>query len=162
RRQHNIVWIGRLEPQKDPLLALRTIQMLGETAHLTMLGEGSLHAEVNRHVAALKLGRRVSLAGHVAEIESYLASADALLITSRYEGGPAVAVEALALDVPVVSTDCSYLLQDLLKTPESGRIVSSRDPADLAAALVAVCGQSRPPDELRALAEPFEPEARAK
>jgi len=161
RRQRNIVWIGRLEPQKDPLLALRVMQVLGETAHLTMLGEGSLYTEVKRQVRALKLDNRVTLAGHVSQIESYLASADALLITSRYEGGPAVAVEALALDVPVVSTDCSYLLQDLLKTPESGRIVASRDPGDLAAALVAVFGQSRLPDELRALAKPFEPGARA-
>jgi glycosyltransferase involved in cell wall biosynthesis len=88
--------------------------------------------------------------------------ADALLITSRFEGGPAVAVEALAMDVPVVSTDCSYLLQDLLKTPESGQIVASRDPVDLAAALLAVCSRPRAPESLRKLATPFEPEACAK
>lgn len=160
--RHNILWIGRLEPQKDPLLALRTLLALGPSARLTMLGEGSLRAEVERQAVALKLGSNLMLMGHVAEIESHLAGADALLITSRYEGGPAVAVEALAMDVPVVSTDCSYLLQDLLKTPESGRIVASRDPIDLAAALLAVCGQSRAPDGLRKLAAPFEPEARAK
>ncbi|HWY66255.1 MAG TPA: glycosyltransferase, partial [Rhizomicrobium sp.] len=145
RRQgpHNILWIGRLEAQKDPLLALKTLQALDAPAHLTMLGEGSLRADIEHQVAVLKLRDRVRLAGHVHEIESYLASADALLITSRYEGGPAVAVEALAMDVPVVSTDCSYLLHDLLKTPESGRIVASRDPADLAAALCAVRDQTR-------------------
>ncbi|HTC84980.1 MAG TPA: glycosyltransferase [Rhizomicrobium sp.] len=161
-RHHNILWIGRLEPQKDPLLALKTLLALGASAHLTMLGEGSLHAEVERHVAALKLEGRVKLMGHVPEIESYLATADALLITSRYEGGPAVAVEALAMDVPVISTDCSYLLHDLLKSPESGKIVASRDPIDLAAALLAVCAKSRAPEGLRMLARPFEPEARAK
>ena len=161
-RQHGILWIGRLEPQKDPLLALKTLQALGASAHLTMLGDGSLRAEIERQIAALKLEGRVSLMGHVSEIESHLAAADALLITSRYEGGPAVAVEALAMGVPVVGTDCSYLLQDLLKTPESGRIVASRDPVDLAAALLAVCGQPRAPESLRALAVPFEPQARAK
>jgi glycosyltransferase involved in cell wall biosynthesis len=162
RRRHNILWIGRLESQKDPLLALKTLQALDASAHLTMLGDGSLRADIGHQIAVLKLKDRVSLAGHVREIESYLASADALLITSRYEGGPAVAVEALAMDVPVVSTDCSYLLNDLLKTPESGRIVASRDPADLAAALAAVCTQTRSPQGLRLLAAPFEPQARAK
>jgi glycosyltransferase involved in cell wall biosynthesis len=73
-----------------------------------------------------------------------------------------VAVEALAMDVPVVSTDCSYLLQDLIKTPESGRVLASRNPVDLAAALLAVCGQQPAPEGLRKLATPFEPEARAK
>ena len=162
RGSRNFLWIGRLEPQKDPLLALKTLQAMGGAAHLTMLGDGGLRADVERQITALKLAGRVMLVGHVPEIESYLAAADALLITSRYEGGPAVAVEALAMDVPVVATDCSYLLQDLLKTPESGRIVESRDPVDLAAALAAVCGQARRPQGLQALAVPFEPRARAK
>jgi len=161
-RRANILWIGRLEPQKDPLLALKTLQAMGAGARLTMLGDGALRADVERQVAALKLEDRVQMLGHVHEIESHLAAADALLITSRYEGGPAVAVEALAMDVPVVSTDCSYLLQDLIKTPESGRIVASRDPVDLAAALLAVCGQKPVPEGLRKLAMPFEPQARAK
>jgi glycosyltransferase involved in cell wall biosynthesis len=159
-RRTNILWIGRLESQKDPLLALRTLQAMG--GRLTMLGDGSLRAEVEQQVVALKLENRVRLLGHVPDIESHLAAADALLITSRYEGGPAVAVEALAMDVPVVSTDCSYLLQDLIKTPESGRIVASRNPVDLAAALLAVCGQQPAAEGLRKLATPFEPEARAK
>ena len=162
RGNRNFLWIGRLEPQKDPLLALKIMQALGPSARLTMLGDGTLRAEVERQVAALRLESRVKLMGHVSEIESYLAAADALLITSRYEGGPAVAVEALAMDVPVVSTDCSYLLHDLLKTPESGRIVASRDAIDLAAALLAVGGQQRAPEGLRDLAAPFEPKARAK
>jgi glycosyltransferase involved in cell wall biosynthesis len=162
RPQQNLVWIGRLESQKDPLLALQTVLVLGGSAHLTMLGDGSLRAELERQVVALKLEDRVTLMGHVPRIEEYLAPADALLITSRYEGGPAVAVEALALEVPVVSTDCSYLLHDLLKTPESGRIVASRGPVELAAALLEVCAQARGPEDLRKLAMPFEPQARAK
>jgi glycosyltransferase involved in cell wall biosynthesis len=97
--------------------------------------------------------------GHVREIEPYLAQADALLITSRYEGGPAVAVEALAAGLPVVSTDCSFLLRDLLATPQAGRIVVSRNPAKLAAALNQVCQQPRTPEVLRALIAPFEPHA---
>lgn len=161
-RRTNILWIGRLEPQKDPLLALKTLQAMGTSARLTMLGDGALRPDVERQVVALKLQDRVQLLGHVRDIESYLAAADALLITSHYEGGPAVAVEALAMDVPVVGTDCSYLLQDLIKTPESGRIVASRDALDLAAALLAVCGQQPAPEGLRKLATPFEPAARAK
>jgi len=108
---------------------------------------------------AMNLRDRVHLVGHVREIEPYLARADALLITSRYEGGPAVAVEALAAGLPVVSTDCSHLLRDLLTSAQAGRLVASRKPADLAAALEEVCAQPRAPDALAALAAPFEPQA---
>lgn len=155
--RRNILWVGRLEPQKDPHLALKVIQALGKDFHLTMLGDGALRRQVEH--AARPLAGQVSLVGHVPEIEPYLAAADVLLITSRYEGGPAVAVEALAEGVPVVSTDCSFLLHDLLTRAEAGRIVASRDPAGLASALVAVLDQPRAPELLRALTAPFEPRA---
>ncbi len=156
-RARNILWIGRLEPQKDPGLALRTIQALDGSARLTMLGDGALGGDIKRQVAAMGLTDRVILAGHVPRIEPYLAACDALLITSRYEGGPAVAVEALAQGVPVVSTDCSFLLHEVLAIPEAGKIAATRDPAALAAALAAVCDAPRPPREvLAALVAPFD------
>lgn len=154
----NILWIGRMEPQKDPVLALEIMRVFD--GHLTMLGDGALMADVRNKAASLK--DRVTLAGYVPQIEPYLANADALLITSRYEGGPAVAVEALAQGVPVVSTDCSFLLHDLIATPQAGRILASRGPAALAAALDAVCKAPRAPEQLQALAAPFEPRACAR
>lgn len=155
----SILWIGRLEPQKDPLLALKTISRLGPSVRLTMLGDGSLRDDVQRRISTMKLADRVSLLGHVREIEPYFARADALLITSRYEGGPAVAVEAMAAGLPVVATDCSFLLRDLVARPEAGRLVKSRKPQKLAAALEKVCAQPRAPDVLRGLATAFEPQA---
>jgi glycosyltransferase involved in cell wall biosynthesis len=161
RTGKRILWIGRLERQKDPLLALDVIAAT-KAVHLTMLGEGSLRPAVERRIKALGLQDRVTLHGHVAAIEPFLAEADALLITSRYEGGPAVAVEALAQGLPVVSTDCSFLLHDLTATPEVGRIVSSRDPGRLAAALGQVLAQPLAAEKLKALAAPFEPRACAR
>jgi glycosyltransferase involved in cell wall biosynthesis len=161
RTGKSILWIGRLERQKDPLLALDVIAATRDL-NLVMLGEGSLKAAVERRVRALDLEDRVRLHGHVAAVEPFLAEADALLITSRYEGGPAVAVEALAQGVPVVSTDCSFLLRDLVTLPEAGRIVASRKTATLAAALAEVLAQPRAPQRLTALAAPFEPRACAK
>jgi glycosyltransferase involved in cell wall biosynthesis len=154
-----LLWIGRLEPQKDPELALQVITAMEARAHLTMLGDGALRDVLQQRISSLGLQDKVTLKGHVPEIASYLADADALLITSRYEGGPAVAVEALAQGVPVVSTDCSFLLHDIITRPEAGRIVTSREPHALAAALSAVCAALPAPETLQALAAPFEPHA---
>jgi len=161
RTGKRILWIGRLERQKDPLLALDVIAAT-KGLQLTMLGEGSLRPAVEQRIKTLGLEDRVALHGHVAAIEPFLAEADALLITSRYEGGPAVAVEALAQGLPVVGTDCSFLLHDLITAPQAGRIVAARDAAQLAAALVQVLAQPSAPEKLKALAAPFEPRACAK
>ncbi len=157
----NILWIGRLEPQKDVALALDTIAALKaqHDCYLTILGDGAECDRVEKVLGRLP----VSHIGNVPDIAPYLAQADALLITSRYEGGPAVAIEALAMGVPVVSTDCSHLLHDVMTEPQAGRIVASRDPQLLAAALAEVAAAPRPPVEtLRALTERFEPAACAR
>jgi glycosyltransferase involved in cell wall biosynthesis len=157
-----ILWIGRLEPQKDPALALQVIAAMKTPVRLTMLGDGALRGRLRRRISHLGLQDRVTWAGHVPEIESYLAQADTLLITSHYEGGPAVAVEALAQGMPVVSTDCSFLLHDIVTRPEAGRIVTSREPRILAAALAETVAAPRVPEALQALAAPFEPKACAR
>jgi glycosyltransferase involved in cell wall biosynthesis len=156
-----ILLAGRLEPQKDVPLALRTIAALNRIrpAHLTILGDGSLRGRTMRGIKTLKLESMVTLAGHVPSVDAYFARADALLITSHFEGGPAVATEALAHGLPLVSTDCSHMLHDIMTIPEAGRIVASRQAEDLAAALDQVCAAPRPAQaRLAGLVESFEPE----
>lgn len=155
-----ILWAGRLEPQKDVMLALEVIAALNRAcpAHLTILGDGSARDMTDAAIRKMGLQHQVTRLGHVAGIAPYFAHADALLITSRYEGGPAVAVEALAHGVPVVSTDCSHLLRDILTVPEAGKVVESRAAGDLAVALFAVLQQPRGPREkLAALVAGFAP-----
>lgn len=159
-----ILWAGRLEPQKDVGLALNTIQALNRLApaHLTLLGDGSLRQWVEGQIVSMGLQTQVTMQGHVPSIDPYLAKTDVLLMTSQYEGQPAVAGEALARGVPVVSTDCCTMLGEMISIPEAGRIVTSRSPEDLAAALLAVCQAAPPPREtLRALVTRFAPQARA-
>jgi glycosyltransferase involved in cell wall biosynthesis len=50
-----VLWIGRLEAQKDPLLALQVIAAMPASAHLTMLGEGGLLEDVRHKIAAMGL-----------------------------------------------------------------------------------------------------------
>jgi len=159
-----VLWAGRLEPQKDVALALKTIAALNRRArvHLTMLGGGAEHGRTIARITEMDLAEVVTLAGHVPSIDPYLATADVLLITSHFEGGPAVAAEALAHGVPIVATDCSHFLRELMSIPEAGKIVASRDPEDLAVALDEVCQNPPPtPNTLSALIAHLEPEARA-
>lgn len=143
-----VLWIGRLEPQKDLALALAVMRQMPD-ARLTVIGDGAERGLLPPDVRHIP---------QVPDVAPYLADADALLITSRYEGGPAVAIEALAQGVPVVSTDCSYLLHEVLTVPQAGCIVPSRDPHVLAQALKGVLDAPPPPrDLLRDLTTRFAP-----
>lgn len=152
-----LLLIGRLEPQKDVPLALRVLEELQRQhpARLTVLGEGYLRPAVEADAAQLGLGDSVALPGFVPDIAAQLDQADVLLITSRYEGGPAVAVEALARGIPVVSTDCSHFLRELLDDARLGRLVAGREPAALAGAITAQ--MNAPPAPLDVLEKAVEP-----
>ncbi|MBS0255713.1 MAG: glycosyltransferase [Proteobacteria bacterium] len=145
-----VLAIGRLEPQKHMALALRTFAELRRQrpARLVVLGEGPERPTLEA------LARRLGIAGDVdmpgfADPAPYLARASALLMSSRYEGYPAVVVEALAADVPVVSTPCTPALASLIASPLHGAVTPA-DPAALARALAATLDQPFVSDGARA------------
>jgi glycosyltransferase involved in cell wall biosynthesis len=106
RRPHegkNILWVGRFEDEKDPLLALRVLKEVLETmpdTRLIMLGAGSMKEELESAAHGLP----VRFPGWQDAAE-YLADADVVLSTSRAESFGASIVEALAVGVPVVALD---------------------------------------------------------
>lgn len=104
-----ILWMGRFEDEKDPLLAieiLKSVRRAGVDAKLIMLGAGSMkHALLER--------------AHDLPVEFpgwqdprvYLQTADVVLSTSRHESWGASIIEALAAGVPVVTPDVGVARQ---------------------------------------------------
>ena len=133
-----VLAIGRLEPQKDMSRAVDTLQCLLRLADsaLTIVGDGSERARIEAKVSKLGLTGKVRFTGFIDSVANELDKADVLLVTSKYEGGPATAVEALARGVPVVSTDCSWFLREILVTPAFGAIAESNAPEALARSIL--------------------------
>jgi glycosyltransferase involved in cell wall biosynthesis len=146
-----ILAIGRMEPQKNLSLAIRAFSALRrrQPARLTILGDGSERGVLEALARTLGVADDVTMPGFVSDVPERLASASLLLVTSRYEGFPAVTVEALAADVPVISTDCSPAQHALLATPTHGIVVDRATPEALADAMTHV------------LAMPFRSDVRA-
>jgi glycosyltransferase involved in cell wall biosynthesis len=69
--------------------------------------------------------------GHVADIGPWLQQATAFLSTSNYEGYPAVLIEAIAMGVPVVTTESSPAIREIIEDKAYGEIVA-RDASALA------------------------------
>ncbi len=134
-----IVAAGRMMPQKDFPLALATLAALGDGWHLDLLGDGRDHAALVTEAHRVGVAARVTFHGHVADTTPFLHAATAYLCTSRYEGYPAVLIEALAAGTPVVTTPCSPAVPEIMNDASFGAVVPA-DPAALAAAVQAVAG----------------------
>ncbi|MDE8650892.1 glycosyltransferase [Novosphingobium album (ex Liu et al. 2023)] len=148
---------GRLAPQKNLDLLLHAFARAARPAdRLTIAGEGPERGRLEALARHLGIAAQVSLPGHLPSIEALLASADAFVLSSAYEGLPGAVVEALAAGLPVVATDCSASMADLLDGGRQGLLVPVGDEHALAAALADVRGFAFDPARSRAIAARFE------
>jgi len=107
----SILSVGRLDPEKNPLLladVLALLQQRDPRWRLRVCGEGDLAGPLSERLAALGLADRAELLGYVPmgeELFELYRSSHALLHVSWTEGFPQVLVEAFASSLPVVATD---------------------------------------------------------
>ncbi|MGI6325366.1 MAG: glycosyltransferase family 4 protein [Saccharofermentanales bacterium] len=109
-RDKEIVSVGRLTEQKNfPLLIKAFSQIATEFPEyrLTIYGDGPLRHHLQQLILEHGLKDRVHLRGFVTEIEKRLETASMFVLASDYEGMPNALMEAMALGLPCVSTDCS-------------------------------------------------------
>lgn len=123
------LFVGRLEHQKNPLLAVQAVAGLSTKTTLVVAGDGSLADDLVAEAERLDVELR--LLGNVKDVERYMAAADVVLVPSRYEGFGRVAVEALATGTPVVANSVVGL-RDALSPfpPEWYSFSSSEEPAE--------------------------------
>ena len=142
-----ILGVGRLEPQKrwDRLLAA-VAALADRDITLVILGEGACRGALAAQATALGLAARVHLPGHVADPLPAMARAQVVALTSDFEGVPGVLREALSVGTPVVATDSSHAIAEIVDTPARGTIVARDDGPALVAALDAwlTSGTPRP------------------
>jgi glycosyltransferase involved in cell wall biosynthesis len=103
-----LFFIGRLEPEKHPCLAIDALALLRKAGHdagLTIVGEGGERELLEQRARRLGLDRFVEFVSWQRDITSFLSQADIVLVPSRYEGYGMAIVEALATGVPVIATD---------------------------------------------------------
>jgi glycosyltransferase involved in cell wall biosynthesis len=101
------LFVGGLEPRKDPIAALEAFALVNGDLRLILAGPARRgHEEVRSAVRRLGLERRVELRGHVPkeELAGLYRGAACLVFPSRYEGFGLPVIEAMASGAPVVAT----------------------------------------------------------
>ncbi|MCH1940703.1 glycosyltransferase family 4 protein [Holdemania massiliensis] len=104
----NIVAVGRLSGQKNFMMLIRAYSRIAGLIQddLLIYGEGSLHDEIQEKIDEYGLHDRIHLMGTTADVPGVLKKAKAFVMSSDYEGMPNALMEALAVGVPSISTDC--------------------------------------------------------
>lgn len=130
-KKWDIVYVGRITYQKDPLRLLRVIEMIREEivdVRVAIVGDGDMMDETCEEVKRLGLANNVELMGFRDDAIEIMAASRVMLMTSRWEGTPMAVLEAMALHVPVVATPA-----DGLKEVIDGRWLCDKDEALVAA-----------------------------
>jgi glycosyltransferase involved in cell wall biosynthesis len=124
-----IVTVGRLVAQKNHELFLRAAATLAqelEGARFIIVGAGPRRAALEAQAHTLGIADRVSFAGERQDVETVLQTAALFWLTSRWEGLPNVALEAMASGVPVIATDVGGT-RELIRSGVDGFVVPAQD-----------------------------------
>lgn len=109
RRAKKIVTMGRLSEQKNQKILIEAFSKI-EGAYpeyeLIIYGEGSLRETLEKQVRDLGIEQKVKLPGNDANVLEKIRDAGIFVLSSNYEGMPNALIEAMALGIPSISTDC--------------------------------------------------------
>jgi glycosyltransferase involved in cell wall biosynthesis len=129
--------VGRLSKEKGFDFLIAAVQRLiaeGLDVGLWIAGEGDLQVRLQALIDATGQGERIRLLGYQADTRGFFEAMDVFALSSHYEGLPNVILEAMAMEVPIVSTRVPGVLR-VLKDGENGLLVESGSAEALSAAL---------------------------
>jgi glycosyltransferase involved in cell wall biosynthesis len=138
--------IARLDPVKDLGTLLRAVADARRTRPIVALivGDGTERAALETLSAELGLAEHVRFLGHRDDARDWLAACDVFVNSSLSEGVSLTILEAMAAGLPIVATAVGGTPE--VVTPECGRLVPARSPAELARAILDIVGD---PDAAR-------------
>ena len=135
---HVIVAAGRLAHQKGFDLLIAAFALLAADFpdwRLVIWGEGSERASLEQQIRDEALTGRIMLPGMSLGHGQWLATADAFVLSSRFEGFGNVLVEAMLAGIPAIAFDCDFGPRDILTDGVDGILVPCGDTQLLAVAM---------------------------
>jgi glycosyltransferase involved in cell wall biosynthesis len=140
RRSAKLIHVASLNRVKDQPTLLRALAALARTGiefHLDIVGEDTLAGQMQALARELGLSARIDFRGFLPQrlLRPLVEAADLMIVSSRHETGPLVALEAAVAGVPTVGTAVGHLAE---WAPQAAVAVSVGDPAALANAIAAL------------------------
>ncbi len=113
----NFVTMGRLNKQKGQWHLIRAFQNVLEeipNAHLYIMGEGELEQQLKNLISELHLENSITMTGYIKNPHGLYNQCEIFVFPSLFEGLGNVLLEALAFDMPIISSDCEAGPREIL------------------------------------------------
>ena len=120
-----IITLARLVQNKGHVYLIKAFANLRKkyNCRLVIIGQGEEREKLERLTRELKVNKDVAFLGFQPNPFKYIARAQVFVLSSLYEGFARVLVEAMACNVPVVSTRCPYGPDEIIKNEITGMLV---------------------------------------
>ena len=115
--------------QKNLQEWLKTASRILQThpnVHFLLVGDGPLRDELHIIARSLNLSQRIHFPGLQPDVIPYLSAMDIYLISSLFEGLPIALLEAMSMELPVVSTAVGGI-PEVIQDGKTGFLVPSSD-----------------------------------
>jgi glycosyltransferase involved in cell wall biosynthesis len=159
-----VMGMGRLTRQKDFPTLIRAFARLRERtpARLVILGEGADREALAALARELGVGDHLLMPGFQANPYAWLSRTRLFVLSSLWEGSPNALTEAMALGIPVISTDCRSGPREILEGGRFGALVPPADSVALSEAMARTLAEPLPAETLRGAVRDYRAEVSAR
>lgn len=150
RKHATLIHVGRFAPEKDHETLLKALfeARTQRDVRLLLLGDGPLRTAIAKIINDLGLSEAVKMLGRQENPFSYMARADALILSSKFEGFGNVLIQSMALGCPVAATGLESGANEILEGGRWGPITAVGNPKELARSIMTVLDKPLPRDVL--------------
>ncbi len=135
KKQKIVLGVGRLDKQKGFDLLIKAFNEIGEDDwRLVIAGEGCERERLERLIKKSQ-ATNIELIGRTKEIFKWYRQASIFVLSSNKEGFPNVLIEAMSMGCAVVSFDCPYGPNEIIKDSVNGLLVENQNSKALAKAI---------------------------
>jgi glycosyltransferase involved in cell wall biosynthesis len=133
------ITVGRLVESKAQNVLIESFSIVKNfvpNSKLIIIGKGPLKKDLKKLIKSKGLNNDILLLGFKKNPFKYIANSDIFILSSKFEGLPMVLLEALACEVPIISTNCSTGPEEILDNNKYGFLVNVMDSKDMAEKMV--------------------------
>lgn len=141
-RKNEIVTAGRLTEQKNQIMLINAFEIVQQKYPqytLKIYGDGVLREKLQNTIRDKRLEKNIFLPGISNNIKEDIYAAKMFVMSSNYEGMPNALMEAMAMGLPVISTNCPCGgPKFLIGNNENGLLVRVNEKKDMADAIIRI------------------------